>query len=868
MNPWENDPVSDTPWEKDSIVDNNQGVMPFVNKAIAGTVGAPVDLFTGGLNLIPGVDIKEPIGGSKSIERGMSAIGIDIPDRDPKTIPEHIGQSVGEVSSLMLPMGAGVKAISKGTGLAANVAKTVWKSIAKHPYLAMTSEVTGGVGAGTGRGIGEQEFPESPTAQATSELAGGIIGGMAPTAAVHTPATVALRGGKTLLRKISLPFTKKGTEYRAGEFLKGLVADPAKTAQVVSEQTISDLPPAVASGEKRLVTLYKSLIGQDPKVDADAVEDLSKSIVKLEGEMRKLGHGSPEVLAEITKKRVAALELKMDQRVMTAMERAQEKIEALPVAQRKVDESRIVRTELEGVMRAEQEQVRNLWQEVPKDLKVGFDNTRQSYITLLDDLSQAQMSDVPAVLRRNAIITNDKLKSTTLKEMQGLRSKLLETARKARKEGQWNKARIADEVSDAILLDLGIASEGAATPEAASLQAALAATRQFKTRFESGITGKILGYSKSGAPAIDPDLTLDISIGRMGTKGSIDIEKVAVTPEALKATERYLGRSYTDYALDKGIVNPVKSERWIRNNEAILDKFPELRNQLTDASKAQGFATKTKSAMDARKAALRDPKISTAAKFVNAADMNVEVAAILKSNNPSRMVKDLMSKAKGNVDAIEGLRAGFIDHILEKSSIGAYNELGEQSLSGRTLLGFVNKNQSVMEQMFTKDQVSRMRKVGSELAKIEAFESARAGKPEMEMKDVASTALRMISRVQFARLGGFMGKQSMGGSLQMANIYAKEGEALAVKFTKDRAAQLVQDAILSKDPKLLNALLLPLDKPSSAAFNWRVVNGRINLWLAGTGGRVAEDIKQEIKNEKPVQKPEKQPIDDPLGLFK
>ncbi|MFH2034607.1 MAG: hypothetical protein ABIJ26_07935, partial [Candidatus Margulisiibacteriota bacterium] len=684
--------------------------------------------------------------------------------------------------------------------------------------------------------------------------------------------------------------------------------------------------------------------------EAAARATLSHSVRLRDKEMRGRGEGSPEVLAEITKKRIAALELNMDNRVLTAMEGAQKKLDALPVAQRKVHESRIVRTELETVMKAEKVKERELWGEVSKDFKVGFDKTRQSFASIVADLSDAQTVDIPLALKKNAIITNDKLNSTTLREMQGLRSKLLETSRKARKDGQWNRARIADNISDAILEDLGIASkakgsrileayqivknrrgqgsqvpiadvmkemgikdvkeieplirqgfsdgsikgskaswtlgeantpeavkkatigtgdykisdiavksesiEETITPEVASLRAALAATRQFKTRFESGVVGKILGYSKSGAPAIDPDLTLDISIGRMGATGSIDVEKVAITPDAVKATERYLARSYTDYAMDSatGKINPIKSDRWIKSNEAILDKFPALRTQMTDISGSQELATTTKAAMEARKAALRDPKISTSARFLNSADLNREVETVLKAKNPMRMAFELAQQARKDVsgEALEGLRGGFVDYMLDKSSIGAFNELGEQTLSGRTLLAFVNRNVGTLSPVFTPEQIFRMRRVGSELAKIEAFEKMIPGKGEIEMKDVASNALRLFARIAGARLGGIAGRESPGGSLQMAQIGSSRFKTFMNYVTKNRAENLIHDAVLSKDPKLLSALLAPIDKPFSKGgqANLKILDERMNLWLGGTGKRVFDDIIEEIKNDK------------------
>ena len=111
MEPWKKYQEASGPWNKyKKTEDENQGMMPFVNKAIAETAGAPVDLITGGLNLIPGVDIQDPVGGSKSIAKGMEYIGANVAEGEPKTIQEHIGRGIGEATSFMIHATKGVQA--------------------------------------------------------------------------------------------------------------------------------------------------------------------------------------------------------------------------------------------------------------------------------------------------------------------------------------------------------------------------------------------------------------------------------------------------------------------------------------------------------------------------------------------------------------------------------------------------------------------------------------------------------------------------------------------------------------------------------------------------------------------------------------
>ena len=824
--------------------------MSFANKAIAETVGAPVDVVTAGLNLIPGVDIKKPFGGSESIKSGMESVGIDVADRQAETIPEHIGTTVGEVASFILPMGYGTKLLSKTSGIAGNVARGVMATMVRHPYMTIASETTGGIGAGVGRGLTQDA--ESPLIKSAAEVTGGVIGGLTPAVAIHSPTTYAIKGIKHVARKISGSLSEQGSRYRAGKFIKKQVPMAEATLKELDAEAITNLPPAVKANEKRITALYKSLLDKDPVLEAEAVEQISESITQLEKELRKMGYGAPDALTAVTEKRIAALELAMDKRTVDAMDNAQRRLEKIPVANRKSAESQIVRDELNKVMTEERKKVSKMWENVSKDTVVPFDKTRAKYDSLMADLSEAQSVDIPAPLKRSAIVSDDEITDTTVKEMQGLRSKLLEVSRQSRKDGKWNKARIADEVADAILEDLGAAAIPT-TPEGAALKAALGATRHFKTRFESGMPGKILGYSSSGAPAIDPSLTLDISIGRAGARGAVDIDKVVVTPEAIEATEKYLARSFTDYAMDDGAINPAKAERWVKNNEDILDQFSDLRTKLTDATQAQDLANQTKIKMDARKAALRNPKTSIAARYLKASDVNKEIDTIFKSKNPTKTAHELVKMAKQDPagDAIEGLRAGFVEHILGKAQGGRFNELGQRTVSGNAMLDYISKHETTLQQAFSGEQMKRMKVIAKEFAKIEKFESVRAGRGEIALDDFASNTLQLFGRIVGAKVGGLAGASSPGGSLQLAQIASGRFKNFMNYFSKNHAERMVIDAMVSKDPELLKTLLMPIGKPGTKGFkhNIEIITNRMNVWLAGAGKNVYDDVMSEPKEQ-------------------
>jgi hypothetical protein len=826
------------------------GAMSFVNRAIADTVGAPADLIAGGLSKIPGIDIPDPALGSKDIARKMVEIGASPAKKGqaPQTVAEHTGEVVGQTAAMMTPLLGAIGRVAKTTGLAGNIANTIIKSTVKHPYLAMTSELTGGIGAGAGRGIALEQGAEDPTAN-LAEIGGGLIGGVGPTVALHSPVVLAARAGKNLFTKITVPFSKSGSKFRAARFIRSKVADPEKASLKIGQTPIGDLPPAVQSGEKRLLKLYKGISELDPVEDAKSIEKISNAIIKLENEMNSIGYGSPEVLGEILRKRVASIELGMDQRVGKALEAAQSKLDKIPVARRKSAESVIVRQELKAALSKERAEERRLWALVDKKQKIDIESTRSTYQKLYDDTAPAQQEDISYILK-DSPITNpktDAAKETTIatvKDLQGLRSKLLEKARIARADKKYNEARICSDVADAILNDIEIAVQTAPGAGGSPLQVALAQSRRIQDRFGSGTVGKILGMGRDGAPSIDPTMTLDVSVGRGGTKGAVGLEKITVSPEAEKATEKYIARSFTEYAAPDGKINPIKAQRWINNNEDILDKFPELRNNIVDARKAQRVADAMTLEVGARKAKLRDPKVSTSAKFLKMQDMGSGVEYVFKERNPTLAMRELVRMAGKDQSgaALEGLRHGVLEHIRTKSTVGPFDESGVKTLSGRAILGFVKNNIASLSQVFTKEQIGRLRRVGAELASIEKYMGTHAGKPDIEMDDWASNSLRLFSQIAGARLGGIAGRESAGGSMQMAQIMSGRFKTFMRFLTKNRAEILINDAILSDDPKLLQALLADIKEPGSKVKNIKELNKRMNAWLAGAGARVYEDI--------------------------
>jgi len=144
--------------------------------------------------------------------------------------------------------------------------------------------------------------------------------------------------------------------------------------------------------------------------------------------------------------------------------------------------------------------------------------------------------------------------------------------------------------------------------------------------------------------------------------------------------------------------------------------------------------------------------------------------------------------------------------------------------------------------------MERMRRIGAELARIESFEKTPSGKTvEIEMKDVASNALRLFSRIGGAQVGRVLARATGGGTVQTPGIVSERFQQFARGLSNDKAFQMVHDAILSSDPSLMKALLLPIQKPKGkiSMKNLTTIVNRMELWLAGAGSRTIQDRETE-----------------------
>lgn len=224
-----------------SLVLNAEGG---AHRGLASVAGAPVDLMTGVLNagirrmnekdvatrpktlssLVTGEtpapyfkEIKDPFGGSKSIERGLQAIGGN-PQEVPRTPAERVMAAAGEGAGSMIGGAGMVGAARNVVGAAAPKTMEALEGVFGKPNVE-TAAV--GATAGAGGQVAEEAAPEGY--KGAAKIAGSLAGGSSILAA--KVAAGAGRYAVDIGKEVARPFTKTGQEEMAARKVAGAASD-------------------------------------------------------------------------------------------------------------------------------------------------------------------------------------------------------------------------------------------------------------------------------------------------------------------------------------------------------------------------------------------------------------------------------------------------------------------------------------------------------------------------------------------------------------------------------------------------------------------------------------------------------------------
>ena len=828
----------------DALIGTTKGV----NTALfADVLGAPVDLATFGLNLLPGVEIQEPVGGSKQL-RGLLAdanIGYEsVADLPRQQQPFAIG---GETLGAAIPIAGGVGLAARGANLATKAAPTgsavkdllsdVVSTAARKPGATASTELGLATTAGIGGGLAETVAPGNEMARFGGEIAGGL----APAAALATV-------GKGINRGLEVfrSFTPSGRERNAAEIVQRRAVseglDPQRLATRLREGD-EGITSAQRVPEAFIIELENTLRRTNSDLDA-RLGEANKQVIENIKDAFVGGRADTEIFSD-------ALDTQINLKLQKARQAAAKINPSSPDARSQAN--RVVRDALEGSLRDARKQESALWGQVDRGLDVQPTDTLAAYQGLrarlmeeetLPDVIENFIKRVKKTLKDDGFTDNeiDAVErgdvNVTSGDLLRFRSRMLRLNRdlKSGPNANFSAANEAKVLADGALADLS-RLEVPGVNEARQFSFAL------NQRFSRGDVGRILEFDAQATGRIDPDLTLESTIHRGGPAAAVasrDIQRAVSpleefgrnqTPEVRAQIEDFL-RDMARQTVTKstGEIKPEALATFRANNREILRQFPQLDNALKDAGTAARSAESYVRGVTAGTRTFQQVSALGDAIQVESAPKAVK-AALGRFNRSTDQMDNIIAAARaGGDDAVAGLRTILMDELLDAATV-------KGKLSGKILQSTTGQ-QRILDYLQSKGVLDATRRenlktLADTAARVEQYLTTRAGK----QFDLGKTGPfeDFLIRVIGARIGAL----SFVGDVSGATLVAAGAGSRALRsIMSDMPALRVRDVLARavEDPEFMAELL---SKPTSVrARNAR--DTRILSYLLASG-LVAED---------------------------
>jgi hypothetical protein len=775
-----------------------------VNAGIAESVGGLVD-FINPFSRDVWQDTALGTGSAvEGLKAGMGAIQADVAEGRPQGVVQSFGRGLGQAAGAVIPVAGAARALQGAGGVTGAVAGQIAGPLATKGGVAVEG-LAGGISGASGQMAREAGAPEwaaqsvemlSPMAiPATGAAARGAVN-----VARQTPVVGAgIRGAEAIARGM-MPMTQEGAFSVAKERIQGLAGGTDRAQEMarrIGGENPLGLTPAQQTDDPNMLGLERAAAAENPEIrdrliarDAAAREEALAQVPGEGGEVRDA--------KRFFNDRLKSFKADMTNRVDTALQMGDEGIEAVGPRASEIGNATAMTNRIKAELQAQLQQERALWDAVPVTAKVSVAASRDRAERLASELSRATAEDMPPVIRRLLLDEEGGLgEETTVRELHGLYSKLREVERSARAgtNQQRNTARIAGDVAEAILVDLGAVSGG--SPAGRAINEARAFSRALHETFDQGAVGRILKRTIDGDEAMTPEAALSRTVGRGGAQAVADAEKIeTAAPGAAEEVTDYLRGRFMDAAMSAtGEFTPKQAATWLRQNRELLNRYPDLRAEMTRAVNNRSAAEALSQRAQAR-IKLADAQ-SPAARFALGQDEK-SVLSIIGANDPSDAARRVMATARKDTTgkAVAGVKAAFRDHLIGKA-------MTPDGMTGAALSAYLkDKNTlSAMRQVFDGKELARIQRIASDLAKLDAS-AANVGQV---IDAPANGIIDMVVRVAAAKVGGAQGGGTMGGSLQTANIAVNRARSFLRNLTNDRARQLLMDAV--EDPELFKALL-------------------------------------------------------------
>lgn len=853
--------------------------LPGAAKAVTTVVGGITGLFAG----------------SAAVGTALELVGVPKPEQLPEEqrptafTARSLGSALPFVAAPFVAASRGVVLADQGVGKLAN---RIIQTAKTQPKTFAAVEISSAATAAAAAGVAEQVAPGETGIRIGAELAGGIL----------APANTSIRAYRSLSKVAKGVISKMSPASRetmAARQLQELLAhtgeDPSILVNALKTNHVLDphgavLDETLTSAQKTqseaLGALQKYLSDNNPNFKASLLAKEQDSLSAMRGMIDLLGKtGDPTALA-------TAAEMK-SQYVRTILQSmVDDKLNEATIAAKNISAdsaaarpeiSAAARTALEDVILEVRKAESRMWDEIPADVSAEVGNLQTVYRNFKAETVPELADDklpkiVSQFLDRISVKTGDatpiapgldakggpfSLPTASVGDLKQIRSHLLDDARELTNAGKFGKARVYNDLANSILDDMDAAFM---KTHSDAYNAARMFTKEMHDVFTRSFVGKVTATDKYGA-RVAPELTLrkalatgkeaaDINFQQLeDATRFLDVKGVGneVTAESTKimldGQERFVRLMFTS-AVDPntGLVNPTKLKGLMRENEVLLNRFPEIKTQLDSALTSEGERRAISDWVAGKLAHVE--KIKMLEKLTGSDPVLLSQRALTSPDMP-REVRKLVSMTKGgsvvgfsSTEAMEGLSSAMFSAVRRKSldatgnlSLDRYKALLSTPATpgGPTPLDVL-----VKEGVISLDHKKLVTQVFDTLDSLASTKTP--GSAVTIHENTSDVALGFLSRVAGTTLVGTAAKSlGTGASIQAHAAGANLANYLVNKLTSVKMDDIFIRALNDKD--FMVTLLQKVDTPQKAEIQAR----QINAWLFQSGVGFATSDEEETQ---------------------
>lgn len=755
-----------------------------------------------------------------------------------------------------------------------NTAKT-------RPVTFALAEAGPAISAAAGAGLAEAMAPGDTGIRIGAEVAGGLTN---PTKGL----IIASTGVNQIVRKVTSGLSPAARETQAGQYIMDVLAqtgeDPELIARVLRETPLAgleNLTAAQRAGSPGLAAISDMLAKQSSKFGAESEKAFTEGLDAIRQQVALLrGTGDPEALraaAEVQSTYYRTLiQGRLDMAIDDARAAAAGISQDTPAARAElgVRVRELISESIASARTAERE----LWSAIPKDQAVPITNLQREFdATVADLLPEVRDQKTPKIVRdfinrvggsqqveQSLIILPEDIgrrvasgtpAGTNAGEMTQLRTELLDMARQSSNAGEYNQARIYNNLAEAVLDDIDTAFRQTGNT---AYQDARKFSKELNDTYTRSFVGKATSQGRYG-DRIAPELLV-----RRATSSGPEATRLQLE-ELEQATRFVTERGFADPAdmdnmmdaqqriirleaadaidVETGMVSTKKLSKFLVDNETLLNRFPEIRADIEKAITSESARKRMEALAKGQQDLIMKQK--TVGKLTNTDPVGMVKRSLMSNTTTTELTQLAKIAKRGGVDpatgvkispeiAVEGMRASVIDAAFQLATPRGRPmnlDVARQFLFESNIPGQPSPIETLIKEgVFEKGHADNLRQFFDAADTIS--KSIKAG-TAIEIKQAPSDFLTaMAGRLAGSKAVGVLSQASGGAggaSIIIHGAGARMGEYIVDKIPSANLNKVLID--LMNDPARMAKVLENAPTPKARAEQAR----QINAWIIQSG---------------------------------